>query len=178
MIGSLTAGSRSRAASRVAAFALLLAGAGCVREVPVSMNGVAANERIRVSLSDAGSAQVEAVIGVRPSAVNGRLVAVTDSSISMLIRSGGGAGLAPDLVQELDFSFDDVLAVERLEVDRTRTGFLMAAGGLLVAGILAEVIGGETGATTPPPGSPPTEAVLPVPLGGLLRHAVALLSGG
>lgn len=136
-----------RSYSRLAATGLLVvAAAGCYRLTPIDGASPAAGMEVRVSLTDEGSVRLAPLIGPRIAAVEGSVIAGTDTAIVLAVRSVvGQGGRTMNWSQErLAIPRSAVSSIRTRKLDRKRTWF---AAGLTVVGALAlgEAFGLGTG---------------------------------
>lgn len=148
--------------------ALLLLGAaalsGCYAHTPVGMGTLEPRQRVRVHLAPAAAAEAAAVLGAQRPVLDGVLTRATPEEIWLLVPTAYvQAGLGSEaLRQELRFAREDVVALQRRQLDRVRTGALLGMGAAVVSALVYRALSGESGGTTtPPPGGGPPEARLP-----------------
>ena len=109
---------------------LFLAGsAGCYKYVPASVNTVPVGSRVRVTVSGEAFLRLQDQGAVRQPSFEGRLEDATDFDVlisvpSMEMTREFGART---LYQRLDLSSQEILRVDRREIDSFRSGAALAA---------------------------------------------------
>ena len=158
-------GSRSLRATALATLtvATWISGA-CYSHTPVSFNSLAPQQHVRAVLAAGRNDEVSAALGRNGNIVEGELVEITDQSISLLVpASVRETGFRIEtLHQKLLVARSDITHIERKQLDRTRTGLLVAGGGIALVAVIIEVFGGGFGGTDPPDGDGPAEARVPL----------------
>jgi hypothetical protein len=150
--------SRRRAAARgagVAAAALLT---GCYDYIESPSGGFAPDAQVRATLTDAGSAQMGAVLGPRVTSVDGRVErAGTDSLVLRVSRVALFSGAENEWNGErVALPASALGSVRERRLDRPRTVLaVVILGGAVVAGWLSQHIGSTP---EPPVGGGPTTA--------------------
>jgi hypothetical protein len=153
----------SRLAHMVAATLLMLALPACYQHVPVSLNYVQPSERVRISLSPSAAAELGDVVGIRQHAVSARLSSRSPTSVSLIVPSAYAMDGTSrrDLYQQVHLAPGDVLSVQRVQLNRGRTGMLAASAALATVAIAMKIFGGESGGGPLEPGGPSAEALHP-----------------
>lgn len=158
---------RARPALLVGAVGLL---AGCYTYVPINAETATPPLRVRAFLSPEAADRVAPVMGGVQSSLDGRLVETSGRSFYLEVTSAQvQQGMRTEtLSQRLLFAPEDIVSLQRRELDRTRTYLMVGAGAAAVGALIYAAISGEAGGTTGrPPTGGGTEAViplLPVPL--------------
>ena len=153
--------SRLRSAAAALGCTLL---AGCYSLVEIDPSTVRPPERVRANVSVAGAVRVAEVLGSPRRALDGQLVERTPDGFYILLPTAvvqSGAGLQA-LNQRLLVLHEDLVSLQRRELDRTRTGLVALAGAGLVGTVLAVSLAGRSGSSrTGEPGDGPADARIP-----------------
>jgi hypothetical protein len=122
---------------------------GCYREVPVAWNAAPAQKAVEVTLDPAQAAPLAAAIGPRARRLEGRVVARTDSTLTLAVTS-----VARTSGSEETWPGSEVVlpqaAIERVTVRR-----VSALGSALIVGLIAgggTLIGAAVGGGSSQPG--------------------------
>lgn len=152
---------RRRAA--VAALVALALGSGCYRHVAVPLESVQPSERVRVAVAPDAAERLEEALGSRPGAVTARITERSPDGVALLVPSARGRidRGTHDLFQQVRLAPNDVVFVQRLQLDRGRTGLLAAGAAALTAAVIVGIFSGEAGGTPSMPSVPSAEALLP-----------------
>lgn len=153
---------RATARSAVAATGCLLL-AGCFTLTPIRMDSEIEPGRLRIHLTDSGVTRAAEVLGERVRVLDGEVARSTAGEIVVLVPSSGPTAFGEKtLYQELRLSRDDVTALERRQLNRTRTG-LTVGGAVAIAGfLLYESLSGKTGSSPDGGGGGPAESRVPL----------------
>lgn len=153
---------RLRRPTALLAVSVLLA--GCYAHVPVSLERVKPPARVRAQISPEAGERIAPVLGEARTTLMGRLVEITPQGIYLDVTSGYvEAGMRSErLTQRLLLEREEVLGLQRRELDRTRTMLAVGAGAAAVAAMVYVALSGETGGTTGGPGPGPVEAGVPL----------------
>lgn len=137
---------------------------GCYTYVPVRPETATAPMRVRAHLSPEGTARVTPVIGARAQ-LDGRLVETTPEGLylevpSAVVRDGMRT---ETLTQRLLVPREEVVSLQRRQLDRTRTYLFAGVGGLAAAALVYDALTGDSGGSQGGgPGSGGIEARLPL----------------
>ena len=119
---------------------------------PVGMEG----HVVRVSLNSAGADEVGRRVGPNPTALEGRVIQWSDSSLALSVSAVGRANRDDELWQgeRVDIPSRDIDHVGVRQLDKLRTGLavLVVGGALLIARTFGS---SENVVTTPPGGTGP-----------------------
>lgn len=158
-----------RARLRAAGCAALLCGpalGGCYALVPVEEGALAPREEVRVWLSAEGEAAVAPVLGGRVRSVEGTVVSVDPSGLSLevpvAVRQAGFH--AERLRQEIRLAPAEVSLLQRRELDRARTAVVVTGTGAALAAAAWLTMTGWTGASTDHPGGGDDPPQLRIPI--------------
>ena len=118
----------------------LLVTPGCYRYLPAGLSPPGLGTRIRVHLTEIGTTELSGYLGPRIAAVDGHLVALTDTSyvlsVTGVVSETGAEEFWANERAELTRSA--VARVEQRRLDRTRTTLTSAAlAGLVVGAVVA-----------------------------------------
>lgn len=155
---------RARPVSLIGILGLL---AGCYTYVPINAETVAPPLRVRAYLSPEAAERVAPVVGGVHSAVDGRLVEAAGRSFYLEVTSAYvQQGMRTEtLSQRLLLAPEDIVSLQRRELDRTRTYLLAGAGAAAVGALIYTAVSGEAGgSTTQPPSGGGSEVRNPLPL--------------
>ncbi len=140
------------------ALALVVALSGCFGYVPVLDGDPEPDANVRLRLSSQASAEISAQAGQSIRSVEGTLLQTTPDSLVVDVHWGAIYAGTPfeGRRDTLSFARSDVVEVDRREISRLRTGFVV--GGLAAAAVLILRSftggGGESGTPGPGPGDP------------------------
>lgn len=146
---------------------LIVAGgllAGCYTYTPVRLETVTPPMRVRAHLSPEGTARVAPVVGARTQ-LDGRLVEATPEGFFVEVPSAViQDGMRTEtLTQKLLIPREDLLSLQRRQLDRTRTYIFAGVSAVAAAALIYDALSGESGGTVggvPTSGGP--EARLPI----------------
>lgn len=118
---------------------------GCYRYVPIGGSMPRNGERVRVELTDQGSAEIARMVGPGPQAISGRVLAATETELTL------GVEVVEFRRREEQFWVGEPLAVprpliarvERRQLSRVRTALTTVATLLAAAMIVDVFTGGE-----------------------------------
>jgi len=134
--------------------------AGCYTQAPVDLSMTSpTNADVAVELNDRGRYELKGSIGESPKRVEGRLLGMSDSTLTVAVQNvisigGGRATWAGESVQ---LPRTGVSEVSQRKFSRTRTFLAVAAivGAVVAIFVGTDLIGGGgngSGGDTPPPG--------------------------
>jgi hypothetical protein len=115
-----------------------LALSGCYKYVPTRLDLTPVDERVRLVVSPAGATDLAAVGGVDGAVptVEGRFAGLEDGTLLMRVPVGNGLMTpgAVSLDQMIRVPSEEIISIERREIDRARTGLLLAGalGGAVI----------------------------------------------
>lgn len=152
---------RSSSICRALARGLVVASAivmGCYRYSPISAAQPALGTEIRVELTDAGAVSLGPVLGNRIELVDGRVVSVADSGLTLSV-SGTTDRLGIETTwkgEQVTVPQSAVASLTRRTLDRNRSYVAggIAAGLVAIAGVAFNIAGDGGGARSGGPGSP------------------------
>jgi hypothetical protein len=152
----------SRTKPRTAlALALLVAGSGCFEYSYVPLAQARPGSDVRIQLSEEGLVHLAAAtFGGLPHlsrTLEGTLVEADSRQLVVAVRVwSGGAGAENQIEQRVAIPAADVVAMERRQLDKQKTGGIAAAVGVAVVVLVARQLSGIFGGTTTstPPNSP------------------------
>lgn len=153
-VGSICKGGRR--AKAVVTLALLANLVACAEYVPVRGSiDVMATPQVRVTLTDQGATDVASRIGQRARRLEGVLLAMTDSSLTLSVRKVSREGGIEDSYagEQLTLATPDFDAVEQGRTSVRRSLLLaggVVAGALLIAKGAGDLSGGGSGKKPPP----------------------------
>ena len=134
-----------------------LALSGCYKYVPTRLDVTPVDERVRLLVTPAGATDLAAFGGADGPAptVEGRVVGLEGGTLLMRVPVGNGS-MTPGAVsfdQMIRVPSEEIISIERREIDRAKTGILLAGavGGaaLVVLGIME-----ASGQRSDPPNDP------------------------
>jgi hypothetical protein len=119
---------------------------------------------VRAVLAASGVDELTTALGRNGNVVEGELVEKTDESIYLLVPAAvREPGFRIEtLHQRLLVARHDITRIERKQLDRTRTGLLVAGGGLALVAVVVEVFAGGFGGNDRPPDDGPAELRVPL----------------
>lgn len=144
--------------------ALLLPLVGCYSHAVTSLDAVSPGQHVRVTVTPAAGEQISQLVGYEERTLEGELAEITDGAFYMTIPSGvRQEGFRFEtLHQKLRFTQEDVVMIERRQLDRTRTALLVAGVGVAVTAVVLDSFRGKSGGDTrQPPGEPPSQVRIP-----------------
>jgi len=152
---------RARKGLALALVPFLFVSAGCYRYAPTDASLVPPGEDIRVLVTRVGAAQLEEVLPDRsiPGAISGSMNGVEGDDLLMRVPVGARREgfIMVDMVQTIRVPMGEILGMERRELDKVATGFVLVGAAALGVGVVFGII--EAFGTAPPPdeGQPPEE---------------------
>lgn len=150
--------------------ALIVSIAGCYSYVPADPGRVPPRSDVRAVVTPDQAARLDPLLVQGERVVEGELLenGATDLLLLVPVSSDVRGARVETLHQRIRLSNADVVQLELRELDRTRTGLLIAGGAALVAGVLIRQLTGDSGGQTGGPGPNPPENRVPV--GPRLRY--------
>ena len=143
---------------------------GCFRYVPTRLEVTPAGEDVRLMVTRQGAFELSEVTGVSATVpvLRGALVRVEDRTVLLRIPlENQQIGIHTEaLGQTIRVPAEEILSVERRELDGARTGLLAAASAAAAAGVIFMIMESFGGGNSP--GPTPIESVISVPLLSLL----------
>lgn len=166
-----------RSVTRVALATLFCS--ACYTYTPATLEEVSPQQDVRLRLSQAEAARLEAYRGSASRTLDGRVTGKGGDSLTVRVEAVNELrGVrVQTLYQFLHVAQADVLDVELKKLDKGRTYLLTGAGVAAAVALVVSHIGGNGGSTGPNPGGGPVEAVVPV-LSLRLPFSVFSLAGG
>lgn len=148
--------------SGMALLSLLLATTGCFHYTPVPLSRLPEGGEVRVRLSERGATRLGGGEGNQLAhldrTVEGDLVRVNGEILMVAVpvaaRHAAPFARSPAMYRRVAIPLEDVLAVELRELDRKKTGIVLAGAGAAVFAFVLYHFGGEFGGTTKPPPDP------------------------
>jgi hypothetical protein len=130
---------------------------GCYRYTPIEFHEAQRTEEVRAHLFPGGVSEAERIFGARHHHLDGKVEWVDTGRIVLRVRHSNHPGSSREAVlqQRVDLSRDQVRFVELIELDRTKTYAVTAAGVAVTVAALILRFSGRTGGTSPPPGNGP-----------------------
>jgi hypothetical protein len=152
---------RSSSITRTLALGFGLASAfvaGCYRYAPITAAQPALGTEVRVQLTDAGAVSLGPVVGNRIELVDGRVVSVADSGLTLSV-SGTTDRLGIETTwkgENVTVPSSAVASLTRRTLDRNRSYVAggIAAGLVAIAGVAFNIAGDGGGSRSGGPGSP------------------------
>lgn len=143
----------------------LLAG-GCFSYVPVETSEVRASDMIRARISAAQAEELEPLLQRQIRQVEGRVLAVSpDFMLRVPVQSQLQGASVQTLHQQVRIPRSEISFVELRQLDRTRTGLIVAGSTALGLLVLRRAYGGQSGGDPREVPPPPSELRLPAPGG-------------
>lgn len=138
--------------------------AGCYRYVPLEPAEAPVGAEVRAHLTEGARARLQPLLRGTERHLNGEVVGRgTDTLVLELPVAMPADGLRTrELAQRVNLSREDMVALERKELDRLRTAALVAGLGTGVVALAVKVLSGRTESQTLPPGGGPPEIVVPI----------------
>ena len=138
---------------------------GCYSLVPVRVESVTPPMRVRAHLSPAGSERIAPILGSARSAVDGQLVETTPEGVFLEVPSGQVQnGIRYEtLTQKILIPRDDLVGLQRRQLDRFRTYLVAGAGAVAAGALIYDALSGLSGESVGRPGGGGgTEARIPL----------------
>lgn len=138
---------------------------GCFALVPVDYDAATPPMRVRAHLTPEAAERLAPALGGERTELNGRLVERTPEGIFLEVRAGEvPEGFGTEVfTQRILLAPGEVEALQRRELDRPKTALLAGAGAVAVGAVIYDMLTGESGGTTSPPGpGGPPEVRIPL----------------
>ena len=151
-----------RRPATAAGLLLALAVAGCYTYVPARPGEVSPGTRVRVLLSEEEADRLSDVTWTRDRAVEGTLLEEENGELLLLvpvITQTRGIRVET-LRQRIRLSPEDILLLERRELNRGKTVVVVGTGALIVGAVLANELWGGANPGSEPPEAPPQDAII------------------
>jgi hypothetical protein len=140
---------------------------GCFRYVPTRLEVAPVGENVRLVVTRQGAFELSEVTGVSAAApvLSGALVRVEDRAVLLRIPlESQRMGIhTEELGQTIRVPAEEILSVERRELDRTLTGLLAAGSAAAAVGVIFMIMD-SFGNSDLPDGPYPIESVISFPL--------------
>ena len=147
--------------------ASILCLSGCFRYVPIRLEVAPVGEDVRLVVTRQGAFELSEVTGVSAAApvLRGELVRVEDRAVLLRIPlESQRMGIhTEELGQTIRVPTEEILSIERRELDRTLTGLLAAASTAAAVGVISLIVD-SFGDSNVPDGPYPIESVISFPL--------------
>jgi len=123
---------------------LAVVASGCFSYVPVSLSEVSPGQEVRLRLTAEEAARYPDLRLRDPRLMEGTLVEATDGVVVVEASIGTGDATRGTriFVQQVPVSRSGILEVELREINKARTGLLIAGGGAVITAVVIEAGGG------------------------------------
>lgn len=145
-----------RGLRRVFLLSLVLVSAACYAYRPASLEGLRAGTDVRARISSAEADRLRSVLGREDRVLDGKVAGADGEGLLLSVPMATSSGVAYTgrMRQRLRIPQTEIVELEVRQLERWKTGGLVAAGALLLGLLVADQFANDSQTTDPPPTRP------------------------